>query len=320
MAEQVLFVTQPPLKMAIHWVARTSAIAQYTGLFLMAIMPALFVIQYRRIRAKSLFGMKIGRCTTLLMLWAALLLVGVVVRIDNWKLNIATDVPTALLPSMPWLLELVWPPQLRARVIITFLALASSTAMFVSIIRVFRPSSFWEKRTSPKLMLASTGAALFCLHLMHVQLNDTYIVAFLPFTLLALGLVLREELSCKSAVRTIALSAVTLGIAVAVWMHGDLNRQQAIWQASDDLMATGADKYDIRGSLQWVCYHSGFDDWLETLGPEVRAGDYLGWKLHRTFFAWLSKNSPRYIIWEPVGKYRAIEGYGIMRTVHYVML
>jgi 4-amino-4-deoxy-L-arabinose transferase-like glycosyltransferase len=317
-AEQLSYIGQPLHHMAVRMLARTSTIVQYVGLLLVGILPALLVIQYRRIRMARESSTDVWKTHPAVWLWVPFVVLGLLIRTDQEHLSVARTLSAALLPKIPWVLDMVLPADEHVRIKVTVLALAMATALFLSLVRSFTIRRLWANRTVSNLMLLSTAAGLLCLHLMYVQLNDTYTMVFVPFVLLLVGVILLPEVSDRRVVRTTVLGALIVGLLTAFWTRGELNREQAIWQASNDALATGVDKYDVRGSAAWIFYHSAFDDWLETLGPEAQPGKYVGWTLHRTFFAWLDKKSgyPQYIIWEPSGA-ATIDGYKIVWTVTY---
>ncbi len=275
-AEQLRFIGQPLRHLGLTLAVRTSVLVEYVGLLLVGILPSLMLVQYRRIRIERKTSTKSWKFYAVLLLWAMFLAVGLLIRADQEYLSVAGSFSEALLPRIPWVLDSFLPVGDDVRIAVTILALATATALFISVLRSSAMRCLWQIRTASNLMIVSTAAGLLCLHLMYAQFKDTYMMVFLPFVLLLVGVALRPELSAGAVVRTTVLGFVTVGVLVAFWTRGELNRDQAIWQASDDVSETGVDKYDIRGGPNWLLYHSAFDDWLETLGPDAQPGRYAG--------------------------------------------
>ena len=86
------------------------------------------------------------------------------------------------------------------------------------------------------------------------------------------------------------MCSALLGVTFAIWMRGDYNRQEAVWQACDEIHSAGVEAIKIRGSLHWVEYHGAFDDWLAQLQSDARPEDYSGpYRLHNPFYAWVAQ-------------------------------
>jgi hypothetical protein len=120
-----------------------------------------------------------------------------------------------------------------------------------------------SRRLSPEMiLLASTGAGLLALHLAYVQLNDTYIAAFIPFALLLTAERLRDSETPKSLLAFSAALSMTLILLVAFWMRVEYAGQQAAWKSADALADAGVQPGDIQappalGRIPWCIRRLG---------------------------------------------------------------
>jgi hypothetical protein len=123
-----------------------------------------------------------------------------------------------------------------------------------------------------------------------VQLNDTYIVAFIPFALLFAFEPVRT--ASPSGIRLRLSTGLSLAMIplTSLWMRSEYAAQQAAWQASDELMKQGVSAADIQAPLHWAEYHGAFDAWIASGAPGFKAittPTSLGYdRLHDPFYEW----------------------------------
>jgi hypothetical protein len=147
--------------------------------------------------------------------------------------------------------------------------------------------------SSGTIFLVGTSAGLLTLHLAYVQLNDTYIVPFIPFALLLTADALRNVAPYKTQIVLSGALSTILILLTALFMRGEYAGQQAAWRSADALTLTGVQPSDIQAPLHWAEYHGAFDDWVAEGAPgfdplpkdKPRGYD----ALHDPFYAWLNE-------------------------------
>jgi hypothetical protein len=223
------------------------------------------------------------------------------------------------MPTIPWLIGLVVPNRMRYQLVLTVAGLASAVLAGGLLFEAHALRQTWRKRDTLTCFFVATACAFTVLHLLYVQFNDTYLIVFLPFVLFAFARLIRIRGATARCIQMIAVCSAIFGIAIAFWMRGDYNRQEAIWRASEQIHAEGVDTMQIRGSLQWAEYHSAFDKWLAQLGPQARPEDYSGpYRLHNPFYAWVvdMQKQAEYIIYSS-DLLPQVEGYEIVGHLPY---
>ncbi|HEY1215550.1 MAG TPA: hypothetical protein VGE93_18115, partial [Bryobacteraceae bacterium] len=322
LTEQIMYVHQPPVRLAMQLVWRCSVVAEYAGLLVAAVVPALLLLERRRLvssaepsgeRSKNAGARAVA-------VGAFFLVCGHVLMVGASGTSSAPHLTSVLIPTIPWVFGLVMPHSAVCRLLVTGLAVFSGTLVFVALTRRTSPvSDMWRRRTPATCFLAGTVLAFIVMHLAYVQLNDTYTIIFVPFVLIALALTQGNDWQLAPYARVMAVTAASFGIVTALWMRGDYNRQEAIWQGSERIRATGVDTMQIRGSLHWLEYHSAFDRWLEQIGRKARPEDFSGdYRLHDPFYRWVAETqkAAEYIIY-PSEQVPQLHGYEIVRRIPY---
>jgi hypothetical protein len=118
------------------------------------------------------------------------------------------------------------------------------------------------------LLLVGAVAGLLLLHLFYVQLNDTYMISFLPFTLLLVADRFRTAVPSRMLLRLSAVISVIFIIACSYWVRSEYDYQQQLWAAADDLHHSGVAPADIDAYFNWSVYHGAFDDWIAAGHPD----------------------------------------------------
>ena len=161
----------------------------------------------------------------------------------------------------------------------------------------FETLTSWK---SESLLVAGTGLSLIGLHLSYVQLNDTYIVAFVPFALLAFSPALRRAQLSDRWLGAGILACCGFLTLTATWMRHSYNEQETAWRQADDLLRRGVPAERINAPLHWSEYHGAFDQWIAAGMPGMRPPSALraigqDW-FHDPFYSWLDARKHRSII------------------------
>lgn len=220
-------------------------------------------------------------------------------------------------------LELYWllPTQLKrihwAMRLLDLGGIVGAGCLVWMLVGIFRPAQLRSPRV---LLLTGTGATLLVLHLIYVQLNDTYISALIP-----LALVIASETVGREVPRALYLVSASLCLAVilgtSLWMRAEYAGQQATWASADALLKSGVPPQEMQAPLHWAEYHGAFDDWIEAGAPGFSPSQpsYHGTDvLHDPFYAWLTARSAQalYEFRDSPATYESTEWQPI-RTVTY---
>jgi hypothetical protein len=168
-------------------------------------------------------------------------------------------------------------------------------AAMLAALAVNRTRGLWLiLRNRPETtLLVATPACVLALHLFYVQLNDTYIVAIVPFAVLLLAVQHREwSPTPRLAPASVGVSLAAL-LLVSLWIRADFAPQTARWAAADRLTGVGVPAAAIYGwkLKHWLEYHGAFDEWLAAGKPgyEFRPSSRPGFdSFHEPFYRWLS--------------------------------
>ena len=315
-----LHQTFPALLLQLVW--RCVVITQYTGLYLCAILPGLLLLIYKS-RKVSIVSPESKDARPLcsssgIFLWLAFLIVGQVTNILPAKSGFLDYFRAALLPTIPWLVGVTMPNSTRYRLALSALSLASTVLLGALLSQAFDHKATWRRRDPTNLFFVGTASAFIVLHLFFVQLNDTYLIVFLPFVLIALAQLIRTKSVPTASVCTIAVCSATLGISVAVCLRGTFNHQEAVWHACNQVRAAGIDTEQICPSCYpWPEYHSAFDEWFRYFGPLARPQDFSG-RLHDSYRSWTvdKERTAKYIILSS-DTFPNIEGYVVLGYIQY---
>lgn len=303
--EQTQFLTRslPAMAHELGW--RMSTLMQYVGLSLLPVLPLLVSQCWGRARppagietaaaahgrAVTSLGWRSPRLTILLALATllGLLLFSLTSSAVSTRENAGRVLPLPwMLPTAFW--SYTW--------LMRGFAAAGVLGAFCLLLLFWgwqghRPE--WRRSWSA-LLLGSTGIVLVALHLSYVQLNDTYVVGLLPFTILSIGAALAQRPPAAWVLRLTATWAIAMLVLLSAWMRGDYNRQQVQWAAADRLAASGVPPRCIGATRHWSEYRGAFDDWLAATHPEFdhrhrdRSPAPPG-PLHRPFYAWMDTRS-----------------------------
>lgn len=322
LAEQSLRLSQPPLQLGWQALWRVLVLFEYTGLFLAALTPALLLHVYNVQKQPDASCHITERNPTQkrapllpLYFWSGCLIAVHASSMVQARGRLADRLKLGLMPVTPWVISTVLlPDRTRYRIALTVVSLGSAAVLGYLLFRVSVLKLWWIRRDPVSWFFTATVLAFAALHVIYVQFQDTYFIVFLPFALLSLGHVLRHEEASSTCIRAIVVGATVSGIVFALWMRGDLNRQEVMWRAAEEIRAAdGIDRLQVGGNLTWLAYHGGFDEWIADMGPAARPTDYANrlW----LFFFWADdkRREAEYILYTrddeppPAGLYETIK-------------
>lgn len=313
LVEQKLYLEQGAVSFVLQSLWRGAVLVEYLGLYLAVLTPGLLLLIYER-RTRSHSYSVLAGCVA-----STYLVVGHIFSAITGQGALLDRLRAALIPAIPWVIGFVMPNRIRYQLALTVVGLFSAALLCGLLFQSSAVKAVWRERDMVSTFLLGTAGAFGILHFAYVQFNDTYLIVFTPFVLIAIAQLLRARNTSGRCIKAIALCSAILGIAVATWMRGDYNKQEAVWQACDQIHAMRVDAMQIRGSLHWVEYHSAFDDWLTQLGPRARPEDYSGpYRLHNPFYAWVAQQQreAEYVVY-PADQPPRAEGYDVVGRMPY---
>jgi 4-amino-4-deoxy-L-arabinose transferase-like glycosyltransferase len=290
LAEQRVFFSRPVPALGKEAIWRAAIWIQYSALYLLPLAPLVVGAGLARFRA-STAGVRF-RALVLTLLVTGFVAFGL-------ALNSGLTVRPEPSPTdLPWpALGLIWmlPVQPWATPIVERLLDLAGFLIVVPLcwLAFSRGKLLPERRPSPAVLLvAGTGAALFLVLFIYVQLNDTYVVTLLPFTLLALAVAMRGiEPGRFWMAATIGWSLVMI-FAVTGLTARAYDAQQVVWDEADRA-AIGKPYACVAGPKHWAEYHGAFDDWIAAGAPGLRPAPRrfrIGEDpFHDPFYAWLKQ-------------------------------
>jgi hypothetical protein len=155
-----------------------------------------------------------------------------------------------------------------------------------------------SRQFSPEMIfLAGTAAALLLLHLVYVQLNDNYIIPFIPFGMLLIGETVRgkAEREGKGPLALSAALALALILITGLWMRAEYASELEAWKAADSLAAAGVQPSNMAPPLHWAEYRGAFDDWIAAGAPgfDPTPQEKPGGFEDDPFYSWLHRRDER---------------------------
>ena len=267
---------------------RSALIVQYTGMAMLPVLPFAFI------RSRS--SRQPASRERFLVAGVALLSAAAIVAALSLT-SFLTARPAALHRGLWEPLELWWllPTQLEpVRPIMRLLDLGGIVGGAILTAFCFRGvKRLWQpKHLSPELaLLLGTAVGLFALHLLYVQMNDTYMAVFIPFGLMIFAKEARTSSSQQAALRWSMAVSATFIVALIFYIRAEDARLEAQWKAADRLLRSGVQPTNIVAPLAWQEYHGAFDQWIAAGAPGFRTNTGTparGWdRLHGSFYPWL---------------------------------
>jgi len=286
--EQSWFLTRPPLVSAREAAWRIGTVVHYLALSMLPVLPLLLALVVRRPPARIGALQPDGRASVLIALAIFALLL--IASLD--KSDVTTRENSGRALQLYWMLpNAFW----QHTTVMHGLAFAGTVGTFLLVVLLLKPGlRAGSIRELPFgwLLAGSIGVSLFAIHLVYVQLNDTYLVGLLPFALLIPARALAVRGRPPRALPASAALSIAMLVLLSLWMRGSFNWQQAQWRAADKLLAAGVDIRCIGASRHWTEYHGAFDEWLALTYPNFdgtrgEVSPAQPGSLHEPFYAWL---------------------------------
>ena len=287
LAEQVAYMRDlPHLLGDFFW--RPTVILQYTGLFLLSVVPVLALIVRSRWKTPvpaSLPGSaRVSHSSLwLLCFWVMYLIVAICFGYFFY-------LPHVLMPYLAWLLPNAQTSPFGFK---KHLALTLVTFGFAIIFGWLLSSRYLTKRNWQLLSCAEwfvvlSGLTLFGMQLLYAQFYDVYLIQFLPFAVFALGRMAPAWPGwCKAITAVLCLFMLSIS---ALWTRGALAEAEASWRAAELAHSVGAAPSDVGGNMTWSCYHGAFDEWITRIGGFDASEHYIGsHRMHFAFFDFLNQ-------------------------------
>jgi 4-amino-4-deoxy-L-arabinose transferase-like glycosyltransferase len=166
-----------------------------------------------------------------------------------------------VMPILPFTLETIarWPPAIGA--LFTVLATLNGAWLVVSL---------WSKTNiraafaqgDRTLLVAGVGLLVLLQWTTFYQHWDRYLLPLAPFALIGFGRAMWLRAPTRTETFAVGvLAAVSLSISAA-WLRSDLARREAVWQVSEEAIASGADPRYVASSWEWGNFHGFFDRFL----------------------------------------------------------
>jgi hypothetical protein len=131
--------------------------------------------------------------------------------------------------------------------------------------------------------------------LTYTQLNDTYIVAFIPFAVLVIEEKLRGDKPRRAALASSAALSVILILITGLWLRGEYSGNFAAWQAAETLVDAGVKPENIYGPGTWALYHGAYEEWIAAgvpgFGTPPPGNPRTYDPLHDPFRSWLDRRN-----------------------------
>jgi len=296
LGEEHHFIARPILALLKEAFWRCIIISQYIGMSVLTALP--LVLIPGKSSDKKRPG---GRLLILILtiLFSAALIAG----LSMTSLLTHSARPAAQYRTLWEPLQLYWllPTQLytmpRVMRILDVCGILGALTLVWTGLRCLQKLRASRQLSSTVTFLMGTYAGLLILHLTYTQLNDTYIVAFIPLGLLIIGERLRDYEPRKSAWVLSSVFSIILILLTGLWMRGEYSAQQATWTSADTLVHAGVQPDDIYSSDQWAAYHGAYDAWIAAgtpgFGIQPSGNPRIYDPLHDPFNAWMHEREEK---------------------------
>jgi hypothetical protein len=283
--QQEVYLGQPPAVLALDFMWRAAIVLQYVGISVLPAVPLLIGAALAYAGKSRPRAMRLVLLATLIGLaLCAVLLIGGPVT--------GGTAPRRLWPALglSWYLTEQLPGELFRPLDLAGIAAAAA----LGAVALVSARKLWPiRRKSPEtILLVATGACLLGLHLIYVQLNDTYVVPFIAFALLLLAVQCRETtLTPRVAAASTAVSLAAL-MLVSLWIRANFAEQATLWAAAERLTKAGvpaAEIHELGTQGTWPGYRGAFDDWLAAGKPGYELSlDRVGYDpFHDPYWEWV---------------------------------
>lgn len=205
-----------------------------------------------------------------------------------------------LLPYLPWNFEILHDIPLITRLLLTLFCLVGS--LFIArLIYVNIVKNLFQNRIKPDsvLLFHLIMGMSFLSHLAYYQLGDEYLLIYLPYIIIVLGVML-ESLIIK-LINYIYITSLILLIGISLWTRSMLESSQANWLAAEYIRNQGVSSNNISTSWEWIAYYE-HDNYLKSRNYNYEEGheDFFGRYIQR-------EKSVQYLVTENIdGKHTKI--------------
>jgi Dolichyl-phosphate-mannose-protein mannosyltransferase len=291
LAEQVAYMRDlPHLLGDFFW--RPTVILQYTGLFLLSLVPVLALIVRSRWKTAvpaSLPGSaRVSHSSLwLLCFWVMYLIVAICFGYFFY-------LPHVLMPYLAWLLPNAQtsPFGFKKHLALTLLTFGFAIVFGWLVSSRYLTKRNWQLLSCAEWFVVLSGLALCAIQLLYAQFYDVYLIQFLPFAVFGLARMAPVWPNCYKTV-TAVLCLVILSIS-SLWTRGKLAKAEASWQAAEQACSAGAGPREVGGNMTWSCYHGAFDEWITEIGGLNASDRYIGsHRMHFAFFDFLRRRFDR---------------------------
>jgi hypothetical protein len=177
------------------------------------------------------------------------------------------------LPTMPWLVD-HW---IHGRAILipaTLVAVSGACVLGWIVSMRYIENGYWRRIGAPELFVALTGIVLLGLHLIFVQMNDSYVIAFLPFALFAVAL--QAKGMPRDWQRATVILCMTSLTICSFGIRSHLVHREALFSLADGDFFEGA-------------YYGSFDRWVAEVASRQPIENYCRpWAMHGAYFDWVN--------------------------------
>ena len=289
----------PALLKDFFW--RCSVILQYVGMSVLPVLPLAMA------PSQSVEKKRLGQQLIIPAIVTALASAAIIAALSMTSFFSLTARPEALHNGVWEPLALYWllPTQLSGMRyvmrILDFCGIVGAATLVWTGLRNLRRVRAFRELSSEMLFLTGTGLGLLALHLTYTQLNDTYIVALIPFGLLVIAEKLRSDEPRRAALTlSVALSMILI-LITGLWLRGEYSSQFAAWEAAETLVDTGVEPNNIYiygpPTWTWAEYHGAYEAWVAAGAPgfgTVPPGNPRIYDpLHDPFYSWLRRRNER---------------------------
>ena len=274
---------------------RCCVILQYVGMSILPVLPLAMV------PSQSAEKKRVGRGLLVSVIMTLLASAAIIAALSLTAYFSITARPEALHNGVWEPLGLYWllPTKLGgmhyAMRILDFFGIVGASTLVWAGVRSLQRLRAFRDIPSGKIFLMGTGLGLLVLHLTYAQLNDTYIVAFIPFALLIIAEKLRGDKPRRAALALSAALSVIIILITGLCLRGEYSGSFTAWQAAETLVDAGVKPQNIDGPGTWAVYHGAYEEWIAAgvpgFGTPPPGNPRTYDPLHDPFRSWLNRRN-----------------------------
>jgi hypothetical protein len=180
--------------------------------------------------------------------------------------HVANDRPW-FLPYIPWMTTLASMSQWQ-RGALTLVTIVGAILYARILVLRYTISPAWKRIPPSQRLLDLCTFFLLAEHLIYYAFGDRYLLAFLPYVLIAVGHYLGRWLNRWKVAMAIACLAMLL--ISSLWTRGLMAAAEAKWKAAESIRAAGTDPRQIFGSAEWNLYYGAYDDYIAEIDDAIK--------------------------------------------------